>query len=159
MYRTIKIRIRLSIYQKDYLLKYETIYHNEINKIYNLFSISKRPLPIKKINITDNIKEQSHWALYQIALYKYKRNLEGKQYTYQKSSTWSPLNAVVLNSVLIISYGDLFPISRDALMMCINDKQLATIGTNRIVRIDLVHDEMFWYVNYLIKIEEASCVF
>lgn len=152
MYQTIKVRIRLSKCQKDYLLKYETIYHEEIDKIYSLLNNNDKIISFKRIRVTKYIKEQSHWALYQIALRKYKRKREGKQFTYQKSSTWSPLNTLVRNNLLFITYGILFPISNDALCLCANDKQLFAIGNHEIIRIDFIHDEMVWFVNFLIRV-------
>lgn len=153
MYKTIKIRLKLTEKQKSHLLAYEKNFHDELSRITKLIS-HRLHHNFRSIKITNEIGRYSHWFLYQSALHKYEQESKGKVSNYGKSSTWSPLNAKIKENTLVIHYGESFPVSKDELILKAENKQLYYVISNEIIRIDLVHDEKFWFANCLIRLNE-----
>lgn len=155
MYKTIKIRLQLSEEQKEHLLKYEAVFHKEINRINILFTTCYLH-NFKNIQITNKIEKHTHWILYQIALCKFKQLHMGKKFTYGKSSTWSPYTAKVNKNMLELYYGDDWPFFKHELKMKVEEYQIQLLVESKVIRIDIIHDEKFWFANFLIKINDYN---
>lgn len=152
MYKTIKLRLKATKNQKEHLLVYEETFHMELDSL--IRQMHKHPNKIRFMDlcISDSIEAHSRWFLYQSALKAFKREKDHKKTVYGKSSTWSPRSISIKHNHLTLFYGKQFQHKRDTLIMKPLSSELLLLEEHVLIRMDLVHDEFFWYANFLIQI-------
>ena len=152
MYRTIKIRLHATKEQKEHLLAYEEVYHTDLQDL--IHQLHKHPSSIRYADLcfSDAIEVHSRWLLYQTALKMFNRQLAHKKTSYWKSRTWGPRSFQIKSSRLTLHYGRQFSHRKDTLLMKPLSQELLSLQEHTIIRMDLVHDEFFWYANFLIRI-------
>lgn len=150
MYQTIKIRLRLSINQLAHLQSYEAIYHEQIQNLLTQFRAHPTTLGISSLYFDSSINTYSQWTVYQIALRLYRGELCKKTFLYQRSSSWSPQSFHIEGGNLTLHYGGTFLQLSDSVILCPLDDQLHKLKENRVIRMDLIHDEKFWFANFLV---------
>lgn len=154
MYRTLKIRVKTTSIQKSHLREYEKMYYKELDNLILQFQKHPARTKFRDTLISESIEAHSHWTLYQIGVKMYRRKNENKKASYGKSSSWHPRSIHVHNDKLTLHYGKAFAHRQDTLWMKPEYTELLQLKMHTIVRMDLVHDETFWYANFLIHIDD-----
>lgn len=152
MYRTIKVRLKATKAQKEHLLAYEEVYHTDLESL--IQQLHKHPSSIRfaDLHFSEAIEVHSRWMLYQTALKMFNRQQLHKKTSYGKSSTWAPRSFQIKSNHLTLLYGRRFPHRQDTLLMKPLSTELLSLEEHTIIHMDLVHDEFFWYANFLIRI-------
>lgn len=155
MYRTIKIRMKLLEEQKTQLLMYEERCELQTLAIIKQFYSSHSEINFKNVKFENHIHKRNRWYLYQQALKRYRIILRNGKYTHTISSTWAPSSFAILHNNLYLNFGSSFIIKNIECKLVIEDKQEQELLENKIIHIDIVHDEKFWYANFVIKKDET----
>lgn len=152
MYRTIKIRLKATKAQKEHLFTYEAEYHQQLVSLVAQMRTHPYNVKFKDISIAESIAVHSRWTLYQLALKMHNREKEQKRTGYGKSSTWSPRSFTINKDRLTLHYGKQFSHRKDTVTLKPLATELLQLEEHEIIRMDLVHDEYFWYANFLVRI-------
>ena len=80
MYRTIKVRIKMSNLEKQYLKAYEAIFKEEIKHC--IIQMQECPLDIryKTMQFSNFINKSNYWIIYKLALHMHKCISIGRRY-------------------------------------------------------------------------------
>lgn len=153
MYRTIKVRIKMNDVEKQYVEVYETIFKEEIKHC--IIQMQECPLDIrfKTMQFSSLINKSNYWIIYKLALHMHRCISVGKSCHYGKSSSWSPKTIKMGINQLILLYGKDFPIKKSTITLMPLTDELVKIKSNKLIRIDLIHKDKFWYANFLIQIQ------
>lgn len=147
MYYTLKIRMIINERQKDILQEYENIYHEQLNRMIHYMNVTGNVM-MKNMMFTKVIVKQNEWQLYRIAL-KYYQTLRCKgNYHYGRSSTWSQGAYIFKEQYLILMFGSKFQVNELRIRLSMNEKEIKLLNLGKISRLDIVHDEKFWFVNF-----------
>ena len=149
MYSTLRFRIKTSQETKKLLLIYETIYHQEIGNLLN--QLHHGIYKFKNMKFDSNVCPNMHWFLYKQALKKLHAEQNNKEYHYSRSSSWIKGTYMLKSDVLLLFFGCSFPIEALSLNLVMNEQELMQLQNGEIIRIDLVHDERFWFANFIVK--------
>lgn len=156
MYKTIKIRVHTTKEQKHHLYQYEEVYHKELDALCHQLHQHPTQSRYRQLSFTNQIHPGNRWLLYQQARHRYQREIEGKTTCFHKSSSWHPSACKIKQDTVQLIYGPAFAYRQDTVILCPKDKELLYLQLYKVIRIDLMHDEMFWYANFLVNIPEDS---
>lgn len=150
MYTTIKVRLKLSAHAKQYLKQYEGIFQSEIQNITERMKLTKK-ISFRQQQIDRKIERYSQWNLYQLALRNYHAQENKKIFQYQRSSTWNTKSFYYYEGTLILYFGSAFPLPQLVLPLSMIKKEDEWLRIGRIIRLDIAHDEKFWYANFIVQ--------
>lgn len=156
MYYTKKIRIKTNKQQKEDLLAYERVYHREIHKITSLLCRENRFTKFENDLIDNRIADGSKWYIFQFAKMHKLQNKKGRKASYGRSSTWHPTSFRIIDNYLYLYFGDDFSISQDAYELRPIDNKQENLSSLKILRLDIVHDERYFYANFLVSTNELD---
>ncbi len=156
MYRTIKVRIKMSDVEKQYVEAYEAIFKEEIKHC--IIQMQECPLDIryKTMQFSNFINKSNYWIIYKLALHMHRCISVGRSCHYGRSSSWSPKAIQMGMNHMILLYGEDFPIKWSTLTLMPLTDEFVEIKTNKLIRVDLIHKDNLWYANFLIQIQENN---
>lgn len=156
MYYTKKIRIKTNKQQKEDLLAYERIYHKEIHKITLLLCRENKFIKFENDLIDNQIADGSKWYIFQFAKMHKLQNKKGKKSCYGRSSTWHPTSFKIKDNFLHLYFGCDFPINQDSYELRPIENIQEDLSSLKILRLDIVHDERYFYANFLVSTNELD---
>lgn len=155
MYYTFKIRIKMNEKSKKLLSEYEQIYHDQISLLVTYMTETGQ-VTYKGLRFMPQIANTNHWLLYQTALKAYRAKRTHKTYQNHKSSSWQKGSFTYCDGMLLLKFGGGFEISEIILPLSLMNNEEKKLTGRNILRADLVHDEKFWFVNFLLSINECN---
>lgn len=143
MYKIRKIRLCLNHDQKDVLIRYETLYRKQIHEIIT-FLQSRGSVSYKTIIFYKEIPIRNQWYCYRSA----KRLIKGKK-------------DVSELGIALICHPSLITLRKDEVLVQLSDcvdkhtlhialSESIDVADASIRRVDVSHDEKFWYLNVLL---------
>lgn len=150
MYFTQKVRIKLTKEEKQLLFLYECIYHQQIDHIVNQMNKLKK-VSYSYICFDENIHSTSRWLLYKLAHKKYDALKENRHFQYERSSSWSPTSFLYQYGKLRLKFGKTFKKQDCVLFLSFTEFEKSILEENRMVRMDIVHDEIYWFANFTLE--------
>lgn len=151
MYKIKKLHIRVTKEQANYLKQYEELYYQEVDRICNEMKKHKKCIPFRYITFTTCIHPANQWYLYTIAKQYYLRQ-RGKKGLL--SSRWHPKTFLLNQTQLIINVTN--QESNSCLLTIHPDDVIKQTEQKHIVRLDIIYDAPFWFVNFLMHYEEEN---
>ncbi|MGX8850968.1 hypothetical protein [Amedibacillus sp. YH-ame10] len=149
MYFTKKIRIRMKEEEKRILLEYEQTYMDQLQDLVKQME-EGHSHRLSQMAYFHEVPIACRWQLYQFARKQYFAIKNKKDFQYHRSSTWSTKAFHYEGDML-----SLFMRHQDLhLKLSISTFEMDLLNTCRIVRLDIVHDEKFWYANFTLCIKE-----
>lgn len=152
MYMTLKLRFKMNRETKKYLLAYETAYHNEILKLSN--QLRKGERQIQKLNFSTYFHPDARWQLYKLALKYEQADRCQRKICYSRSSSWGGKAFRIMNNKINLFFGISFPVEMLAITIYANELELNRLQKGKLIRVDIVHDEKFWFGNFIIKYKD-----
>lgn len=154
MYYTLQIRLKLSKQQRKELTKFETIYNEDLNRIVTQMDTTTRCYPYSYYHYAEEIHDKSCWSLYQMAVRMSKAHVEKRKASYNRSGTWATASYEITNDLLVLKFGKSFVIEKGCYILAMDKNQQRRLLEGKQRRLDLVHDEAYWYCNILMQIDE-----
>lgn len=154
MYRTIKVRLEVEEFEQKYILAYEAVFKEEIRHCVKQMEECPFDLRYHTICFSDLIDKNNCWIVYKLALRMYKRGVSGKVSHYGKSGSWSPKAIRMEKNQITFLFGKDFPISCSTFTLKPLTNEVVKIKSNKLIRIDLLHKDIFWYAAFLIQVQE-----
>lgn len=149
MYFTKKIRIRIKEKEKKILLEYEQIYMHQLQDLVKQME-EGHSLRLSQMAYFHEVPIACRWQLYQLARKQYFAKKHKKDFQYHRSSTWSIKSFHYEGNKL-----SLFMRDQDLhLILSISSFEIDLLNTCRIARLDIVHDERYWFANFTVYLKE-----
>ena len=149
MYMTLRVRLKMSKEIKGYLTTYERLFHEEIIDLSK--QLENGLIRMNMLMFHSYFHPALRWQLYQLARKQHQANCSGKTFCYSRSSSWKDQSFEIIDDNLYLNFGSSFYIQNVSIKLIVNEKELNHLRNGKLIRIDLVHDEKYWFANFIIK--------
>ena len=149
MYKTLKVRIDADAQIKSFLLQYEMVYHRALNHYVNVMIKRKKIVKYFMHSLMHPIAKHSRYLLYREAIRRYAYYEKHGTWQFVKSSIWASGDIYVEERKLFLSFPDIFPFQTMMLPIACEKEEWAKFEGNRIVKMDISHDESYWFCSVL----------
>lgn len=153
MYKTLKVRIDAEANVKSFLLQYEMVYHRALNHYVNVMIKRKKVVKYFIHSLLHSIAKHSRYLLYKEACRRYVYYEKHGTWQFIKSSIWGSEDVILDERKVILCFPNIFAYQTMVLNIACEKDEWDIIKEKRIVRIDILHDESYWFCN--IVYEEA----
>lgn len=155
MYYTLQLRLKTEKSEREVLSRYEAEYVKELERLIKRMKRLKLHHPYRFYDYSQQIPKASSWALYQIADKIAIAQKEQRQGSYSRSGTWSPADYHITNDLLHLTFGEAFLPKEGIYHLAIDKQSERRLHQGKQLRLDLTHDEHFWYCNILILVKDT----
>lgn len=153
MYKTIKVKLRLEEGQRERLLWYEGHFLQSLEDVMNQIHDHPEDIRIKNIHFRKEINVHNHWYVYQLGCKMYKALIMNKKITYGRSSTWGSQGFRIDKNKIYLYIGNSDQSLELCLLMQLDNHQLQNLYKSKILRMDITHKGIEWYVGFLVERE------
>lgn len=153
MYKTLKVRIDADAQVKTFLLQYEMVYHRALNHYVRVMMKKNKEVKYFMHSLMHPIAKHSRYLLYREACRRYAYYQKHGTWQFVKSSIWGSGDIFLDERKVILSFPDIFAYQTMVLPIACEKDEWEKIIDKRIVKMDILHDESYWFCN--IVYEEA----
>ena len=153
MYKTLKVRIDANAQVKTFLLQYEMVYHRALNHYVGVMMKKNKEVKYFMHSLMHPIAKHSRYLLYREACRRYAYYQKHGTWQFVKSSIWGNGDIFLDERKVILSFPDIFAYQTMVLPIACEKDEWEKIIDKRIVKMDILHDESYWFCN--IVYEEA----
>lgn len=154
MYKTLKVRIDADANIKSFLLQYEMIYHRALNHYVNVMIKKKKNVKYFMHSTMHAVAKHSRYLLYKEACRRYAYYEKHGSWQFVKSSVWGSGDLIFDHRKVVLTFPDIFAYQLMSLPIACENEEWEHIEGKRIVRMDILHDESYWFCNI---VYEETC--
>lgn len=147
MYKTLKVRIDADAEIKSKLLEYELLYHRALQHYVGVMIRRKKQVKFFQHSILYTIAKHSQYLLYKEACRRYAYFARHGCWEFTRSSIWSAQDVTLMHRCVILYFPDIFAMRMLKLPIACETEEWKVLDHQRIVRIDIVHDDSYWFCN------------
>lgn len=155
MYFTLQLRLRIDEEDRKELKMFEMVYLEELQQLISHMERLSLHHPFSFYTYSERIHKASHWAMYQIADKIAIAHKEKRQGSYARSGTWSPASYKIQNAMLYLQFGEQFQTAMGKYPLAMDEHQERLLRQGKHLRLDLTHDEYFWFCNIVILAKDT----
>lgn len=152
MYKTLKVRIDADKDIKGFLLQYEMVYHRALQHYVNVMIKRKKEVKYFMHSVMHSIAKHSRYLLYREACRRYAYYQKHQTWQFVKSSVWSAQDFIIEERKIILFFPDIFAYQTMVLPIACEKEEWQNIEGKRIVKMDLLHDESYWFCNIVYEV-------